>query len=125
MPVSDDYLNRIGNLIRDARRHKGMTQTDLATSLGTSQSAVARIEQGGQNLSLEMLARIGEALDSEFVSLGHSQPQHLRVVGGAQLSGSIEVKTSAARLRSAAENSRRSSIPWCLSVERSSAEPKP
>ena len=94
MPVSDDYLNRIGNLIRDARRHKGMTQTDLATSLGTSQSAVARIEQGGQNLSLEMLARIGEALDSEFVSLGHSQPQHLRVVGGAQLSGSIEVKTS-------------------------------
>ncbi len=92
--MSDDYLNRIGNLIRDARRHKGMTQTDLATSLGTSQSAVARIEQGGQNLSLEMLARIGEALDSEFVSLGHSQPQHLRVVGGAPLSGTIEVKTS-------------------------------
>jgi len=92
--MSDDYLARIGNLIRDARRHKGMTQTDLAELLGTSQSAVARIEQGGQNLSLEMLARIGEALDSEFVSLGHSQPQHLRVVGGAQLSGSIDVKTS-------------------------------
>ncbi len=92
--MSDTYLARIGNLIRDARRHKGMTQTDLADSLGTSQSAVARIEQGGQNLSLEMLARIGEALDSEFVSLGHSQAQHLRVEGGRPLSGSIEVKTS-------------------------------
>ncbi|MEI2775446.1 MAG: UDP-N-acetylglucosamine 1-carboxyvinyltransferase [Tetrasphaera sp.] len=92
--MSDDYRARIGNLIRDARRHKGMTQTDLATALATSQSAVARIEQGGQNLSLEMLARIGEALDREFVSLGPSQPQHLRVVGGAQLSGSIDVKTS-------------------------------
>jgi UDP-N-acetylglucosamine 1-carboxyvinyltransferase len=92
--MSESYLTRIGTLIRDARRHKGMTQSDLAESLGTSQSAVARIEQGKQNLSLEMLARIGESLDSEFVSLGHSGPQHLRIVGGRQLSGSIPVKTS-------------------------------
>jgi UDP-N-acetylglucosamine 1-carboxyvinyltransferase len=92
--VTDTYLTRIGTLIRDARRHKGMTQSELAESLGTSQSAVARIEQGKQNLSLEMLARIGESLDSEFVSLGHSGPQHLRIVGGTPLSGSIDVKTS-------------------------------
>ena len=75
------YLNRIGTLIRDARRHKGLTQSELADLLGTSQSAVARIEQGKQNLSLEMLARIGESLDSEFVSLGTGGPQHLRIVG--------------------------------------------
>ena len=90
----DTYLARIGTLIRDARRHQGLTQSDLADSLGTSQSAVARIEQGKQNLSLEMLARIGEALDSEFVSLGHTGPQHLRIVGGTKLSGAIDVKTS-------------------------------
>jgi UDP-N-acetylglucosamine 1-carboxyvinyltransferase len=71
-----------------------MTQTELADLLGTSQSAVARIEQGKQNMSLDMLARIGDALDSEFVSLGHSGPQHLRIVGGRKLSGSIDVKTS-------------------------------
>ncbi len=92
--MTETYLTRIGTLIRDARRHQGMTQSELAESLGTSQSAVARIEQGKQNLSLEMLARIGESLDSEFVSLGHSGPQHLRIVGGQQLSGSIPVKTS-------------------------------
>ena len=69
LTVSSNYLTRIGNLIRDARRH-GLTQNQLAESLGTSQSAVNRIEQGHQNLSLEMLARIGEALDSEIVSLG-------------------------------------------------------
>ena len=92
--MTSNYLTRIGGLIRDARRHKGLTQTELAESLGTSQSAVARIEQGKQNLSLEMLARIGESLDSEFVSLGHSGPQHLRIVGGTKLSGSIDVKTS-------------------------------
>src|SRR5690242_16304652 len=88
------YLTRIGTLIRDARRHQGLTQSELADLLGTSQSAVARIEQGKQNLSLEMLARVGEKLDSEFVSLGHSGPQHLRIVGGRKLSGSIPVKTS-------------------------------
>jgi UDP-N-acetylglucosamine 1-carboxyvinyltransferase len=88
-----DYLSRIGNLIRDARKHRGWTQTQLADVLGTSQSAVNRIEKGHQNLTLEMLARIGEALDSEIVSLGGG-PVHLRVAGGRQLSGSIDVKSS-------------------------------
>ena len=92
--MKDNYLARIGTLIREARRHQGLTQNDLAEALGTSQSAVARIEQGRQNLSLEMLARIGGRLDSEFVSLGHSGPQHLRIVGGTKLSGTIDIKTS-------------------------------
>jgi len=92
--MKENYLTRIGILIRDARRRQVLTQNDLAESLGTSQSAVARIEQGKQNLSLDMLARIGGSLDSEFVSLGHSGPQHLRIVGGTKLSGAIDVKTS-------------------------------
>jgi UDP-N-acetylglucosamine 1-carboxyvinyltransferase len=92
--MRDDYPARIGTLIRDARRHQGLSQNDLAELLGTSQSAIARIEQGKQNLSLEMLARIGASLDSEFVSLGHSGAQHLRIVGGTKLSGAIDVKTS-------------------------------
>lgn len=92
--MADDYLVRIGKLIRDARQHRGWTQSQLAEALGTSQSAVNRIERGNQNISLEMIARIGEALDSEIVSLGYSGPMHLRVVGGRRLSGSIDVKTS-------------------------------
>ncbi|NJP74851.1 helix-turn-helix transcriptional regulator, partial [Streptomyces sp. C1-2] len=92
--MSDDYLVRIGKLIRDARQHRGWTQSQLAEALGTSQSAVNRIERGNQNISLEMIARIGEALDSEIVSLGYAGPMHLRVVGGRRLSGSIDVKTS-------------------------------
>ncbi|MFR9673231.1 UDP-N-acetylglucosamine 1-carboxyvinyltransferase [Streptomyces sp. TR02-1] len=92
--MTDDYLARIGQLIRDARQHRGWTQSQLAESLSTSQSAVNRIERGNQNISLEMIARISEALDSEIVSLGYSGPMHLRVVGGRRLSGSIDVKTS-------------------------------
>ena len=92
--MTDDYLTRIGKLIRDARKHRGLTQSELAQLLKTSQSAVNRIEQGQQNLTLEMLARIGAALDSEFVALGASGPSHLRVRGETKLSGSIAVKSS-------------------------------
>ena len=92
--MGDAYLARIGQLIRDARQHRGWTQSQLAEALGTSQSAVHRIERGNQNISLEMIARIGEALDSEIVSLGYSGPMHLRVVGGRRLSGAIDVRSS-------------------------------
>src|SRR5687767_10253682 len=92
--MTHDYLGRIGNLIRDARKHRGWTQQQLADVLSTSQSAVNRIEKGHQNLSLEMLARIGEALDSEIVTLGQPGPVHLRVNGPTVLSGTIDVKTS-------------------------------
>ncbi|QIX26677.1 UDP-N-acetylglucosamine 1-carboxyvinyltransferase [Nocardioides sp. JQ2195] len=92
--MTTDYLGRIGNLIRDARKHRGLTQQQLADLLATSQSAVNRIEKGHQNLSLEMLARIGSALDSEIVALGAGGPTHLRVTGPTTLSGSIDVKSS-------------------------------
>ncbi|MDQ3527481.1 MAG: UDP-N-acetylglucosamine 1-carboxyvinyltransferase [Actinomycetota bacterium] len=92
--MTQTYLSRIGNLIRDARRHQELTQAELASLLGTSQSAVARMEQGKQNLSLEMLARIGESLDSEIVSVGSAIPQNLRITGGVKLAGEIDVRTS-------------------------------
>jgi len=91
--VTEDYLARIGKLIRDARQHRGWTQQELADVLNTSQSAVNRIERGHQNITLEMVARIGEALDSEIVSFGVG-PTHLRVTGPTTLSGSIDVKSS-------------------------------
>ena len=88
--MTDDYLIKVGSLIRDARRHKGMSQCDLAKELGTSQGAVTRIESGKQNLSLEMLARIGEAAravwngDAERVLAhatgGHALQQNLIAV---------------------------------------------
>ena len=87
-------LRQIGSLVRDARRHHGLTQTQLAERLGTSQSAVARIEQGAQNLTLELLGRLSAALDSELITVGRGGPTHLRVTGGGALSGSVTVKSS-------------------------------
>ncbi|MGP9695031.1 UDP-N-acetylglucosamine 1-carboxyvinyltransferase [Brachybacterium sp. AOP25-B2-12] len=94
MQTSEDYRERVGTLIRDARLHSGLTQNQLADKLATSQSAVNRIEKGQQNLTLDMLARIGTALDSGIVEIGTSSPSHLRVHGPTTLSGSIDVKTS-------------------------------
>lgn len=89
----NDYKQRIGSLIQETRQKRGMTQQQFANALGTSQSAINRIENGGQNVSLEMLARIGEVLSSEIISLNHSGA-NLVINGGKELSGVIEVKTS-------------------------------
>jgi UDP-N-acetylglucosamine 1-carboxyvinyltransferase len=93
-PTLPEQLAHVGSLVRSARRHRGLTQTQLAELLGTSQSAVHRIEQGAQNVSLDMLTRIGAALDSPIVTLGGPQHTHLRVHGGVQLSGRLDVNTS-------------------------------
>src|SRR4029450_4577325 len=92
--MTETYLDRIGGLIRDARKHRGLTQTQLADVLGTTQRAGDRIEAGNQNLSLEMVNRIAEALDSPLISVGGSGPQHLRVQGGANLTGTIDARSS-------------------------------
>src|SRR3989338_2498483 len=56
-------MQNIGHRIADMRETKGITQAALAKKLKTTQSAVARIEAGKQNVSADMLKRIGQALE--------------------------------------------------------------
>jgi DNA-binding XRE family transcriptional regulator len=44
------------------RRLRGKAQADIAKDMGTSQSAVARIEGGDENITLRTLRRLAEAL---------------------------------------------------------------
>jgi len=60
--VATDYKSQLGKLIQQNRTARRMTQSELADALGTSQSAINRIEKGGQNISIEMLARISDEL---------------------------------------------------------------
>ncbi|OGL33429.1 UDP-N-acetylglucosamine 1-carboxyvinyltransferase [Candidatus Saccharibacteria bacterium RIFCSPHIGHO2_12_FULL_42_8] len=92
--MNDTYKARIGHLIQQSRLSRGLTQQQLAESLNTSQSAVNRIEKGGQNISLEMLSRISEVLSSDLVHFNQSGTVNFRVHGGKKLSGEIAVKTS-------------------------------
>lgn len=89
-----DYKVKIGALIQESRQHRGFTQAQLAEALGTSQSAINRIEKGGQNISLEMIARISDVLSHDIMMLNRTGKLNFRVRGGSKLSGSIDTKTS-------------------------------
>jgi len=84
---------RIGDFVARLRQERGMTQTEFAKRLGTSQSAVNRIEKGRQNLSLETLSRLSEVLNKQIISIG-SGSVNLRIEGGHELHGNIQLKTS-------------------------------
>src|SRR5436190_24264781 len=83
---------KIGHLIYQIRQERGLTQAAFAKKLGTSQSAVNRIEHGKQNLSLETLGRISDVLDKQIISLGSGL--NLRIDGGHELKGEIALKKS-------------------------------
>ncbi len=52
----------IGISVRKLRIRNRMKQADLARKLKTTQSAIARIENGKQNITLELLIKIAGAL---------------------------------------------------------------
>jgi UDP-N-acetylglucosamine 1-carboxyvinyltransferase len=84
---------KIGDFIAQVRQERGLTQAEFAKKLGTSQSAVNRIEKGRQNLSLETLGRLSDVLNKQIISLG-SGSVNLRIEGGHELHGKIPLKTS-------------------------------
>ena len=84
---------KIGQLIAQIRQERHLTQAEFAKKLGTSQSAINRIEHGGQNLSLETLGRISDVLNKQLISINQGS-LNLRIEGGNQLSGEITLKTS-------------------------------
>ncbi len=61
---------KIGHLIYQIRQERGLTQAEFARRLGTSQSAVNRIEKGRQNLSLDTVGRISDVLNKQIITLG-------------------------------------------------------
>lgn len=83
----------LGATIADLRETKGLTQTELAKLLKTTQSAVARIESGKQNVSAEMLVKIGRALKKNLVTLSPGT-MNLEIEGGKKLQGTIVTSTS-------------------------------
>lgn len=56
---------RIISKLTEARLEKGMSQAELASLIGTQRSNICRIESGTQNLSLDMIIKISEALGKD------------------------------------------------------------
>ncbi len=60
-------FERVARLVIKYRAERNLTQKQLADRVGTSYSAISRIEGGQHKTSLETLRRIAHALDQRLV----------------------------------------------------------
>jgi len=69
----------LGQLIYDLRTEAGLSQRELAERMGTTQSVISRLEEGGGARNrLDTLARVASALGRHLVvSFPRDVPAHL------------------------------------------------
>jgi transcriptional regulator with XRE-family HTH domain len=60
-----------GELVRDVRKRRGLTQEQLAARASTSQAAISRIERGLVSPTVETLARLLDLMHEELVLDAH------------------------------------------------------
>ena len=100
--TSDNKILRkrqeIVSKLTQARIEKGLSQAQLAELVGTQRSNICRIENGGQNLSLDLLIKISSALGKDInLLLEERQPDmsnvyHLKMYDDILLTFSLEEK---------------------------------
>jgi transcriptional regulator with XRE-family HTH domain len=61
------FFAAIADLVAERRLALGMSQQELAQAVGTTQSAIARLETGGRPPRIDTLLRISEALDCDLI----------------------------------------------------------
>ena len=104
-----------GGLIRDTRLRKGLSQRRLAHRAGTSQSAIARIERGEEEVTWPRLRSIMVAMGEEPVITSRPLPGrydafetvHLRAMTpAARLESGLNVNSFASELSAAGRTAR-------------------
>jgi transcriptional regulator with XRE-family HTH domain len=60
------FFARIAEQVEEQRRARQLSQKQLAELVGTTQSAIARLESGGRPPRIDTLLRIANALDCEL-----------------------------------------------------------
>jgi transcriptional regulator with XRE-family HTH domain len=60
------FFARIAEQVGEQRRARQLSQKQLAELVGTTQSAIARLESGGRPPRIDTLLRIANALDCEL-----------------------------------------------------------
>ena len=61
------FFARIADQVAERRIARRLSQRELAELVGTTQSAIARLERGGRPPRIDTLLRIAEALDCELL----------------------------------------------------------
>jgi transcriptional regulator with XRE-family HTH domain len=65
----DTILRQIGMRIVRRREALGLTQRELAKRLGIKPASVSPIEHGEQNLTIDTICRLADALETTFTEL--------------------------------------------------------
>lgn len=84
--------------LTQARLEKGLSQAQLAEMVGTQRSNICRIENGGQNLSLDLLIKITDALGKDISvllkekSVEMSNVYHLKLYDDILVTFTLEEK---------------------------------
>ena len=66
-PDAERLYAAIGQRVKDRRRTVDVSQQELAEMVGTTQSAIARLERSLRPPRIDTLLRIANALDCELV----------------------------------------------------------
>ncbi len=61
------FFAQIAEQVATRRRDRGLSQADLAALVGTTQSAIARLESGGRPPRIDTLLRIADALECDLI----------------------------------------------------------
>ncbi len=61
------FFAAIADKVAEQRAAKGLSQRELAELVGTTQSAIARLERGGRPPRIDTLMNIADALNCELV----------------------------------------------------------
>lgn len=67
--LADEFYDESGDTVKTLRLRKGWSQAQLAEAIGSSQSHVARIERGSENLTIQTCRRLCEALGIDMNAL--------------------------------------------------------
>jgi len=67
----NDYELRIkliqfGQLIKEVRKEKGLTQMELGDLIGVTKSQISKLENGNSNMTIGTIFKIFEAMKSEI-----------------------------------------------------------
>ncbi|TML96854.1 MAG: helix-turn-helix transcriptional regulator [Actinobacteria bacterium] len=61
------FFAAVADKVAERRQARGFSQRELAELVGTTQSAIARLERGGRPPRIDTLLRIADALDCDLV----------------------------------------------------------
>jgi putative transcriptional regulator len=69
MIKKEQALKKLGKRIREVRKEKGVSQVELANSIGKDQQSIQRLESGNINPSYYFLLEVADGLNIELTEL--------------------------------------------------------